>query len=370
MFLVDDDEAELAGGSEHGAAGADHDLHLAGRHAPPVAAAFGVAEVAVHHRRFAAATLEAGDGLRRQADLRHQHQRLFALTHHLLDGPQIDFRLAAAGDAVQQERTEPALVQRRFQGRPGAHLVLVKCDRPLGRGRLLGGVRETVHAPGEASNQPFLHQRLDGTGAALDPSRQVAHLHRPPQLAQQFQSGGLLGGQVGRPRRAVDALYERPLFRAGLVAGAGRHHGVKHLTPSAKVVVGHPARQAHQVVVQQRLVVEDGGQFLDRPRRRRFSETDAVADRGTVAAAERRPDALADADRRLKVVADGVGKGVVQRPIKHDVGEQAGDRRGRRFVQAEQVALHGLGHDRLRLNDICTGGHCNIIQWAAWPRGR
>ena len=72
--------------------------------APPVAAALGVAEMAVQHRHLAAAAAEALDGLRRQADLRHQHQRLLALAHHFLDGPQVDLRLAAAGDAVQQER--------------------------------------------------------------------------------------------------------------------------------------------------------------------------------------------------------------------------------------------------------------------------
>ena len=86
MLLVDDDQAELAGRGENGAAGADHDLHLTGRHAPPVAAALGVAEVTVQHGQLAAAAAEMRDGLRRQADLRHQHQRLLVLAHHLLNG--------------------------------------------------------------------------------------------------------------------------------------------------------------------------------------------------------------------------------------------------------------------------------------------
>ena len=59
VLLVDDDEAELARRSEHGAAGADHDLNLAGRHPPPVAAALGVAEVAVQHGHLITAAAEA-----------------------------------------------------------------------------------------------------------------------------------------------------------------------------------------------------------------------------------------------------------------------------------------------------------------------
>ena len=98
---------------EDGAAGADDDLHLPGGDAPPVAAALGVAEMAVQDRDVAAAAAEALDRLRRQADLRHQHQRFLALPDHFLDGPQIDLGLAAAGDAVQQERLKAALAQGR-----------------------------------------------------------------------------------------------------------------------------------------------------------------------------------------------------------------------------------------------------------------
>ena len=94
---------ELARRREDGTAGADDDLHLARGDAPPMAAALGVAQMAVQHRHLAAAAAKALDRLRRQADFRHQHQRLLALPHHFLDGAQINLRLAAAGDAVQQE---------------------------------------------------------------------------------------------------------------------------------------------------------------------------------------------------------------------------------------------------------------------------
>ena len=47
---------------------------------------------------------EAAHRLRRQRDLRHQHDAALAERDRLLERPQVDLRLAAAGDAVQQER--------------------------------------------------------------------------------------------------------------------------------------------------------------------------------------------------------------------------------------------------------------------------
>lgn len=54
-----------------------------------------------HHRHPEAAP-ETCQGLRCQADLRHQQQRLATAGDHRLDQLQIDLGLAAAGDAVQQ----------------------------------------------------------------------------------------------------------------------------------------------------------------------------------------------------------------------------------------------------------------------------
>ena len=72
VLLVDDDQAEVRGRGRTRRCGADDDLHLAVEDAPPVPAALGVAEVAVQHGHVAEAAAEAGDGLRRQADLGHE----------------------------------------------------------------------------------------------------------------------------------------------------------------------------------------------------------------------------------------------------------------------------------------------------------
>ena len=165
---------------------------------------------------------------------------------------------------------------------------------------------------------------------------------------EMLEDSGLFRGKVAGDLGAMDQLNEHPQPRPRAVAGAGGHHGVEHLTPSAKVVIGHPARQAQQMVVEKRFVVENLGQFLDGTQRRRLGEADAVADGGAVAAAEGSANAHADFDGVFQIIADGVSEGVIERPVENDVGEQAGERWGRRFVQAEQVALNDLSHERLR----------------------
>ena len=84
-------------------------------------------QMAVQHRhqRLHAARaeprLEPLDRLRRQRNLRHQHDRAFALLQRVVDRLQVDLRLAAAGDAVQQEHRGEArpgvrCLQRRLPG--------------------------------------------------------------------------------------------------------------------------------------------------------------------------------------------------------------------------------------------------------------
>ena len=52
------------------------------------------------------ALAKARDELRRQRDLRHQHERAAARREHALDEVQVHLRLAAAGDTVQEESAE------------------------------------------------------------------------------------------------------------------------------------------------------------------------------------------------------------------------------------------------------------------------
>ena len=93
----------LRGRGEDGAASADDHLHLPVGDAPPVLAALGGVQMAVQHRDVAAAAAKRLDGLRRQADFGNEDQRFLALAHDFLDGAEVEFGLAAAGDAVQEK---------------------------------------------------------------------------------------------------------------------------------------------------------------------------------------------------------------------------------------------------------------------------
>ncbi len=111
VFLVQDDEPQVRKGREDGAARPEHHADAPLADALPHREALPSAEPAVEDAHLVAqARPEAAGGLRREADLGHQHDDLLAGRQHLLDGPQIDLGLAAAGDSRQQEGRE-ALVQ-------------------------------------------------------------------------------------------------------------------------------------------------------------------------------------------------------------------------------------------------------------------
>src|SRR5262249_14273407 len=85
--------------------------------------------MAMEHRDLTAPATKGLDGLRREADFRDQHNRFLTLAHHFLNGSQIDFCLAAAGDAMQQEGVKPSLPKGLLDRRPGAGLVAVQRNR-------------------------------------------------------------------------------------------------------------------------------------------------------------------------------------------------------------------------------------------------
>ena len=73
-------------------------------------------------------------------------------------------------------------------------------------------------------------------------------------------------------RKIADAASIRTTGDPRLLPCPHRHHGIEDLAPAAQVVVGHPPRQAQQVRRQQRLLVKDAHQLLDRARRAGFAE--------------------------------------------------------------------------------------------------
>ena len=107
MLLVHNDDAEAFQWGKNRAAGADHDVSPVFVDLVPFVVAFAVTQMAVKDGDAIAAIGEAGleafDGLRSQRDFRHQDESGAATLQHTSDGLEIDFGLAAAGDAVQQD---------------------------------------------------------------------------------------------------------------------------------------------------------------------------------------------------------------------------------------------------------------------------
>ena len=102
---------------------------------------------------------ETGDSLRRQADLRHHHQRLAPLRQYVFKDAQIHFRFARTGDPGQQ---------------PGGKAVRGAVNRAHGGGlfgiepQALAGYREARAPVGDRRRfagefgQAFTPQRLQG----------------------------------------------------------------------------------------------------------------------------------------------------------------------------------------------------------------
>ncbi len=124
MLLVDDDQADPAHRREHGRAGADHDPRLPAGDPVALVASLGVAERRVEDRdQVAEPVPEAPDGLRRERDLRHEHDRPEPALERGGAGLEVHLGLAAAGRPFEQDVLADPLVERG--------------DDPLDRGALV-----------------------------------------------------------------------------------------------------------------------------------------------------------------------------------------------------------------------------------------
>jgi hypothetical protein len=104
VLLVDDDQAQARQRRKDRQPRAQHQVGLAQVGQQPVAQPLRRGQAAVQADQHAArkALGKARFELRREVDLRHQHQHLLPGGQRILGGVQIDLGLAAAGDAVQQ----------------------------------------------------------------------------------------------------------------------------------------------------------------------------------------------------------------------------------------------------------------------------
>ena len=246
VFFVDDDEPQVFQRRKQRAPRPDHHVVTAFSHVPPL----------VELLPRGHSTVQQGgpsgepriDTLQRlggKGDFRHQEQGPFSVAHHTVDGPQVDFCLAAAGYTVQQEA--PGLMGRVVQREldVGQRRSLLRRQREACRPgawhserwpRLLFTPRFLVtegvgpRAPPFHPHQPLFEQRLGGTGAKFlvgQPGR-----IRPVVGLQGREKSSLPAAQTGVSGRGVTEKQERlvPGSHWGGEGNGPQHHASFHET--------------------------------------------------------------------------------------------------------------------------------------------
>ena len=164
LLLVDDDDAEVAHGREHRRARADHDARPAGLDLFEAVAALSGGQRRVQHRdQIAELCGELPQHLRRQSDLRDEHDGALSGLERVRDQAQIDLRLAAARHAEQQRGLRLRLIHER--GHAVIRLLLLRGEHGLRRARYIGKVRRT-HAFLVFHTQDALFDHIAQSGVA------------------------------------------------------------------------------------------------------------------------------------------------------------------------------------------------------------
>ena len=256
MGLIHNNQGGIEHGGKDGGAGADDDARLAFPGRQPVIQPFPVGEPGVQgDHRDGEALLEALYCLWGQADFWHQHHDLLAGGQQWRHGLQVDFRFAAAGDAVEEERGEAVGILNRLNG--GA-LLGVGCQWCLRKGfscDLRAGVHLNLLGPA------LFAQAAQGGRAYLQCRQHGAA--QPLRVLTQNAQG------VPLARRAADlvivdvlpAVGDLPaFFQAGLgviaLAQQGWQGVIEHFAQRMVVIAGRPLAELVELVGHYRLVVE------------------------------------------------------------------------------------------------------------------
>ena len=260
MFLIQNDQTQPWRRREGGGAGAEQDDGLATLHGEPGPATLGVGQGRVQHRQRRCEPLaKARLQLRSQVDFGQQQHDLLTPGEHFLGQAQIDFGLAAAGHALQQE--SPVVAEGLNDRRNRLGLRRVE-SRRLDRRHGGHGRRERIGSHGAPLGQALVDQR-PGAGAEVTVGAdQVLPDQSPGILAQQLQQFGLPGG-AGQAISGVGGAgrQEQPAqaCRRGRLALAQQHRQGRghHLADRVVVITTGPVQQFQIGRAQQRAVVED-----------------------------------------------------------------------------------------------------------------
>ena len=279
VLLIDNHEAKRLHRREHRRARADDDPRPALPNLVPLVVPLPGGEMAVQHgdqcllRPVAESRLEPLDCLRRQRNLRHEHDGALPLAKRVRDRLQIHLRLAAAGHAVQQEHAvAPGL------GPVVARLgqALHRIDDRLQRSRLLGVQLERLRwenvflairiALGDLrrdADKPLVLELANGRRGRAGQTHQLLQRQLAPFLDDRPKIRLPLGqlGQLAVHRQRANEQPLAPPIRL-LANSVGQHRLHRHLRGAA-VVVGDPADEPENRRRDQRLAADRLDNFAE-----------------------------------------------------------------------------------------------------------
>ena len=206
MLLIDDHQRQVAHRSEQRRARPNQDPLLARVHLPPLLTRLAQRQSRMTHRHLPGESrLEPGNRLRRQRNLRHQHDHPAARIQRPLRRLEIHLGLAAAGHPMQQKGVAAVRVEI-IHDLLGRSPLLISQRRRLNRRRGRGWLRLV-----EAPDLPPVHQQINirPSRAALSPRFGLVHragLQQPQQ-------------------RDLSPLSRRPTQRIRRRPGILRTHG-------------------------------------------------------------------------------------------------------------------------------------------------
>ena len=213
VLLVEDDQSHVRGRREERGARSDHHRIAPGGDSLPGGVALRVGKAGVEHRHpVAEAGGEPVGDLRRQGDLRHEHERRFAVAKAPGGGAQIELGFPAAGDSVEQERSAVLGLEGAFDRGPGDG---------LRRGQLRNSVLTAIRH-GHMQTLDSLHF-LDNALADQCGERGAVRSGLTQDVRFENEPTGVPGRETGAPSQRGDDRFLRGSAtqrgRIGLVDG-------------------------------------------------------------------------------------------------------------------------------------------------------
>ena len=202
---------------------------------------------------------EPAHGLRRQGDLRHQHDGALALLEAGFDAPEVHLRLAAARDPVEEGR---------LTGGEGVHFT--QGGRLFRRqlGHVLPSravLRPAEHREAALRQHPLLQQGGDGRGGPGQKGLDVRDGHGLAGLFEErhhFRLDVGFGNKVGGGVRKIHDPF--PLLVDAAAPELGGDHEPEGVHQETVIRLLHPFRQGDLIGEEHRVGLHAGQDVLDR----------------------------------------------------------------------------------------------------------